>query len=85
MIWLYHKDEIEGKIFKLTDDIEALIKQGWVDTPAKIATEIRDEFAELKERAVELGLTISRNMKLDTIKAKIQEAEEALNDGETTN
>lgn len=34
--WMYHEDVREGKIFQTREELEKAIKDGWVDTPAKL-------------------------------------------------
>lgn len=36
-IYLYHTNKPEGQIFKESDDISKLTKEGWVDCPTKVA------------------------------------------------
>ena len=35
--WMYHEDTREGKIFQTREELEEAIKNGWVDTPAKLS------------------------------------------------
>ena len=55
--WLYryNKEEkkIEGKIFTATHkEIEALMKEGWVDSPARLKNYISPAFLDKKKQNV---------------------------------
>lgn len=80
MVYMFHKDEPQGKVFEDTEDFNALTKLGWVDTPDKLeATQSRDE---LLEEARNLGLEFPSNVKTAKL---IQMIEDAKNDSQTTN
>jgi hypothetical protein len=35
--WMYHEDTRKGKLFQTRKELEEAIKDGWVDTPAKLS------------------------------------------------
>jgi hypothetical protein len=40
--WMYHADMKKGEIVKV-ELVDDLIKEGWVDSPAKIKKEVKEE------------------------------------------